>query len=263
MPASTWSPTMSERPLTGRVALVTGGGTGIGLAISQRLAALGAAVAVHQRTAEKANAGVEAVEALGGRAAPVVSDLATAAGCRDAVAGCTEAFGRIDILINNAAVTGPAALTPILELDDERLEQIVAVNLTAVLRCSQRAAAAMDEGGVIINIGSVAGYAAQPGCAAYVATKSALIGLTRALAIDLADRDVRAVHVVPGDIATATSDGDEYLADRHAQPLARVTPAGRRGTPDEVAAVVGFFCTAEAGFVTGSSVVVDGGFLAY
>jgi NAD(P)-dependent dehydrogenase (short-subunit alcohol dehydrogenase family) len=114
---------MPERPLAGRVALVTGGGTGIGLAISQRLAALGAAVAVHQRTVEKANAGVEAVQAQGGYAAPVVSDLATAAGCRDAVAGCLEAFGRIDILINNAAVCAPIARHLLGELDTPVVER--------------------------------------------------------------------------------------------------------------------------------------------
>jgi NAD(P)-dependent dehydrogenase (short-subunit alcohol dehydrogenase family) len=254
---------MPDRPLSGRVALVTGGGTGIGRAISGRLAALGAAVAVHQRTAEKATAAVEAIRSDGGVAAPVVADLRTLDGCRAAVDGCLAALDRIDILVNNAAVTGPAALTPILELDDERLSDIVAVNLTGVIRCSQLAARAMASGGVIVNVGSVAGYAAQPGCAVYVATKSALIGLTRALAIDLADRGIRAVHVAPGDVETETSDGGEYVADRRAQPFGRVTPLGRRGRPEEIAALVGFVCTDEAGFVTGSSIVADGGFLAY
>lgn len=253
----------SSGPLRGRVALVTGGGTGIGRAISRRLAALGAGVAVHQRTAEKATGVVEEIRRDGGPAEPVIADLRTLDGCREAVDGCLRALGRIDVLVNNAAVTGPAALTPILELDDERLNDIVAVNLTAAIRCAQLAARAMRPGGVIVNVGSVAGYAAQPGCAAYVATKSALIGLTRALAIDLAERGIRAVHIAPGDIETAASSDGEYRADRGAQHLHRVTPLGRRGTPDEIATVVGFVCTDEAGFVTGSSIVADGGFLAY
>ena len=253
----------SDQTLSGRVALVTGGGTGIGSAISRRLAALGASVAVHQRTAEKATAGVETIRRDGGIAEPVVADLRELDGCREAVDGCLGAFGRIDVLVNNAAVTGPAALTPILELDDERLNDIVAVNLTAVIRCSQLAARSMATGGVIVNVGSVAGYAAQPGCAVYVATKSALIGLTRALAIDLAELGIRAVHIAPGDIETTTSDVDDYHADRRAQAFVRVTPLGRRGTPEEIAALVGFVCSDDAGFVTGSSIVVDGGFLAY
>ena len=253
----------ADRLLSGRVALVTGGGTGIGRAISQRLATLGASVAVHQRSVEKATAAVQAIRLEGGQAEAVIADLRTREGCVAAVDGCLTAFGRIDVLVNNAAVTGPAALTPILELDEERLNDIIAVNLAAVIRCSQLAARAMATGGVIVNVGSVAGYAAQPGCAVYVATKTALIGLTRALAIDLADRAIRAVHIAPGDIDTMTSGDPDYVAERRAQPFARVTPLGRRGAPQEIAALVGFVCSDDAGFVTGSSIVADGGFLAY
>lgn len=253
----------AERPMSGRVALVTGGGTGIGRAISVRIAELGASVAVHQRTTEKAAAAVDAIRQNGGVAEPVIADLRTLEGCSEAVDGCLGAFGRIDVLVNNAAVTGRAVLTPILVLDDERLNEIIAVNLTAVIRCSQLAASAMETGGVIVNVGSVAGYAAQPGCAVYVATKAALIGLTRALAIDLAERGIRAVHVAPGDIQTNRSDSTEYKADREAQAFLRVTPLGRRGTPEEIAALVAFVCSDEARFLTGSSIVADGGYLAY
>ena len=252
-----------DEPLAGRVALVTGGGTGIGAAISRRLAQLGASVAVHQRTAAKALDAVAEIRSAGGVAEPVGADLRSLEGCREAVDGCLSALGRIDVLVNNAAVTGARALTPILEVDDERLLEIVSVNLTSVIRCSQLAAIAMRDGGVIVNVGSVAGYAAQPGCAAYVATKAGLIGLTRALAIDLADRRIRALHVAPGDVATGTSTDPRFLADRAEQPLARVTPLGRPGTGEEIANVIGFVCTDAASFMTGSSIVADGGFLAY
>jgi 3-oxoacyl-[acyl-carrier protein] reductase len=253
----------ADWPLRGRATLVTGGGTGIGAAISEHLAELGAAVAVHQRTPEKTTSAIETIRAGGGNAEPVAADLRTLEGCATAVQGCIDAFGRLDILVNNAAITGPGALTPILELDDERLQAILAVNLAAVIRCSQLAARGMPAGGVIVNVGSVAGYAAQPGCAVYVATKSALIGFTRALALDLAERGIRAIHIAPGDVETATSDSTAYRQDRSEQRYRRLTPLGRRGTPREIAALVGFVCTDDASFVTGSSIVADGGFLAY
>ncbi|MEN3284480.1 MAG: 3-oxoacyl-[acyl-carrier protein] reductase [Solirubrobacteraceae bacterium] len=248
------------QPLSGKAALVTGGGTGIGDAISRRLAALGAAVAVHQRTADRAQATVHAIRNNGGRAEAFVADLRAREGCEVAVAGCVSAFGTIDVLVNNAAVTGTAARTPLSDLDDERLLDVVAVNLTAVIRLSALAANAMSSGAVIVNIGSTGGYVAQRDCPAYVATKTALIGLTRSLAVDLADRGIRAVHVAPGDIETATSNDRD---PRRTPPLRTFTPIGRRGTPEDVASVVGFVCTPDAAFVTGSSIVVDGGFIAY
>jgi 3-oxoacyl-[acyl-carrier protein] reductase len=252
-----------DRLLEGKVALVTGGGSGIGAAIARRLATLGAAVGVHGRTVERVAETVEAIRADGGRAESVAADLRSLDACREAVEGCVGALGRLDVLVNNAAVTGPRAVTPVLELDDERLEEIVAVNLTAAIRCSQLAAREMDEGGVIVNVGSVAGYAAQPETIAYSATKAGLIGLTRALAIDLAKRGIRAVHVAPGAVETETNAAEGHLAERRTQAFARVTPWGRPGTPDEIARVVAFLCTSDAAFVTGSSIVIDGGFLAY
>jgi 3-oxoacyl-[acyl-carrier protein] reductase len=254
---------LADAPLGGRNALVTGGGTGIGLAISRELAQLGCNVAVHQRTSEKAAAGVEALERTGARLAPVVADLGSAEGCRSAVEQALSALGPLDVLVNNAAVTGLAAINPIAELDESRMERIIAVNLAAVIRCSHHAARDMPEGGVIVNVGSVAAYAAQDGAAVYCATKSALVGLTRALALELAPRGIRAVHVAPGDIETETSSTRAFKVDRRSSEYRRKTPLGRRGAVDEIASVVGFVCTPRAGFVTGSSIVVDGGFLAY
>jgi NAD(P)-dependent dehydrogenase (short-subunit alcohol dehydrogenase family) len=254
---------MTERPLGGKSALVTGGGTGIGLAISRELAALGARVAVHQRTAEKAAAGVQALRCDGAEAAEVVADLRSADGCTSAIQQAKAAVGPLDILVNNAAVTGLAAINPIAELDEELMDQTIAVNLAAVIRCSHLAVQDMPARGVIVNVGSVAGYAAQHGAGVYVATKSALIGLTRSLALELAGRGIRAVHIAPGDVETETSRAPRFTADRRSSEYRRKTPLGRRGTPEEIAAVVGFVCTPDAGFITGSSIVVDGGFLTY
>jgi NAD(P)-dependent dehydrogenase (short-subunit alcohol dehydrogenase family) len=121
----------------------------------------------------------------------------------------------------------------------------------------------MGPGGVIVNVGSVAAFAAQQHAAAYTATKAALVGLTKALALELAERGIRVVHVAPGAIATATSSDDAYLAEREGTGYVRRSPLGRPGRPEEVADVVAFLCDDAAGYVTGSTVLVDGGMLAF
>jgi NAD(P)-dependent dehydrogenase (short-subunit alcohol dehydrogenase family) len=255
--------------LAGRVALVTGGGSGIGAAISARLADEGAKVLVGQRTPQTAAAAADRLVAPGRELDVAVADLAIAQQCTWLVQRCVERFGGIDILVNNAAVTGPGASRPLLDCDDEWLDRTVNVNLSAAFRCSREAARHMiDAGrpGVIINVGSVAAYAAQRHATAYSATKAGLLGLNQGLAFELAPHGIRSVYVAPGDIALDENAGAPALPPELSSPQRwweRHTPLGRRGHPADVASMVAYLCSDEASFVTGTSILVDGGWLSY
>ena len=243
--------------LKGRVALVTGGSRGIGAAIAGRLAADGAAVAITYTSApERADDVVRAIEAEGGRALAVRADAADAEAVRAAVEETVAKLGGLDILVNNAAV---AAIKPFDEFSLEEFDRMVAVNVRGVFVAAQAAARHMGEGGRIITIGSVNGDRIPfPGGSVYGMTKAAVAGLTRGLSRDLGPRGITVNTVQPGPVDTDMNPADGPLA-----PLILPTLSiPRYGHVDEIAALVAYLAGPEAGYVTGTTVTIDGGFLA-
>lgn len=251
--------------LSGRVALVTGGGTGIGAAISGQLADCGATVVLAQSTQARADEAARRLSTAGRAISGAGGDLGQAAQCRRLVGEVLARHGRIDILVNNAAVTGPPAVGAFLDVTDEHLDRLVDVNLKAAFRCGQEAARDMSTrgSGVIVNVSSVGAYAAQHQASAYVASKAGLNGLTRGMAFELAPLGIRVVGVAPGDIDVSTGSADPAVVRDREHWWERTTPLGRRGTPADIGSVVAFLCSDAAGFVTGETVVVDGGWLSY
>jgi NAD(P)-dependent dehydrogenase (short-subunit alcohol dehydrogenase family) len=229
-----------------RVALVTGADTGIGFAIAQRLQRDG--LALGYATRDRGELAKAALDRLGdGPVEWVSGDLSDAQVPAELVREVAERFGRLDVLVNNAGLT---QTKPALELTAEDFDAIFAVDVRAAFLAAQAAARAMEEQGVIVNITSVHEQVPRPGFALYASAKAALGMLTRSLAIELAPQ-VRVVAVAPGAIATARN--------KEAQSLARVIPLGRPGEPGEVADVVAWLVSDEAGYVTGASFLVDGG----
>jgi len=179
-----------------------------------------------------------------------------------------EKWGAIDVLVNNAGVTGRPALAPFVHSEVDLIDLIVDTNLKGTIYCSQAVARSMisaKHGGVIVHVSSVGAYAAQENASIYCATKSALGMLAKAMAIELAPHGIRVNCVAPGDIATERSaraaDGvrDSGATGR----FLRSTPLGHRGSPDEVGHAIAFLASEEAGFITGTTLLVDGGLLAY
>ena len=247
--------------LAGKVAVVTGASRGIGAAIAARLAAEGAAVAVNYgRSGDAANKVVASIAAAGGKAKAVGADVGDPATVADLFRQVREAFGpRIDILVNNAGVY---VQKPIDQLTSEDYQSTFDVNVRAVFEVTRAALPLLNDGGRIVNIGSVVGERSiGPGMSVYAASKFAVAGLTRGWARDLAGRRITVNNVQPG-----PTDTDMNPADAAKNPAADVMrqmiPLGRYGQAEEVAAAVAFLVSPEASFITGTSVTVDGGSIA-
>jgi 3-oxoacyl-[acyl-carrier protein] reductase len=242
--------------LTGRVALVTGGSRGIGRAACLALAELGASVAVHHRTrVDAAEQVVQAIKAGGNTAFSVQADLAQPEAADALTTAVIARFGRIDILVNNAAELNDTAF---LDMTDAQWDQIINVNLSAVFRLSRACAAHMiREGwGRIISLSSQAAFTGSNNHAHYAASKAGLSGLTYSLAKELGKHGITANLVAPGRIET------DMLYERSAGRMdewLRQTPLGRLGKPEEVAAAIAFLASPAASYITGATLHVNGG----
>jgi 3-oxoacyl-[acyl-carrier protein] reductase len=233
-------------------ALVTGAGRGIGAACARALAADGWPVGVNYRSsADGAEAVAGAIEQDGGTAVAVAADVTDPAAVEELFGGLEERFGRVLVLVNNAGVRADN-LAPALE--DDEWSVVIDTNLTAAYRTTRRALRPMLRAryGRVVNMASIVGPRANPGQSNYAASKAGLIGFTRTVAAEVARRGITVNAVAPGLVDTdMTHDLDGTLLEH--------VPARRAGTPEEVAACVRFLCSDDAGYVTGTTLTVDGG----
>jgi 3-oxoacyl-[acyl-carrier protein] reductase len=241
------------KELAGKVALVTGGARNIGRAIARALAAGGASVMVNARTS-KAMAD-ETVKMIGASAAVHIADVTNPAEVQALVDATVKRFGRLDILVNNAAVR---AETPFEQITFDDWRKIISVVLDGAFICTQACIPHMAKagGGTVINIGGLTGHRGASGRAHVIAAKSGLAGMTKALALDLAPKLITVNCVVPGTIDSQR--GLPGVPDRPAHRAAP-PPIGRRGEPEEVAAMVRMLCGPDARYVTGQAIHVNGG----
>ncbi len=241
--------------LNDRVALVTGASQGIGEAIARTLAERGAKVVLAARNQEKLDAVLAGIEAAGGMAIALPLDVADAEQAKEVFHQVIERLGRLDILVNNAGITRDGLAVRMKAAD---WDAVIRTNLTGAHICAQQAIGPMlrQRWGRIINISSVVAEMGNPGQVNYVAAKAGLIGLTKALAVELASRHITVNAVAPGFISTAMTDA---LPEKAVQELSARIPLGRLGTPADVAAAVAFLASEEAGYVTGHVLDVNGG----
>jgi NAD(P)-dependent dehydrogenase (short-subunit alcohol dehydrogenase family) len=248
-------PILDRFRLDGKVAIVTGASAGLGVAIAKALAEAGADVALGARRAAALEETKQLVEAAGRRAIAVPTDIADPAACQALVAAAVEQFGRVDVLVNNAGI---GTAVPALKETKESFDNVLGVNVVGSFLMAQAAAAVMKDGGSIVNISSILAFLSvgHPQ-ASYMASKAALIGMTRDLAQQWTGRrGIRVNAIAPGFFETEmTADAfDEFMATQQSR-----IPAGRAGDPEEVAAAVVFLASDAASYVTGETLVVDGG----
>ena len=240
--------------LSDRVAIVTGGGRGIGRAIALKLAEAGAAVVVNA-TGKSAEDVAGEIRALGRQSRAIAADVSSSPDVSRMIEEAISAFGRVDILVNNAGITRDQLL---MRMTDDDWDKVMRVNLRSVFLCTRAVLRPMikQRWGRIINIASIVGIIGNAGQANYAASKAGIIGFTKSVAKEVASRGITANAVAPGFIDTAMT---QKLTESQQQELKKTIPAGYLGTPRDVAEVVAFFAAEEAHYLTGQVLCVDGG----
>lgn len=246
-----------QADLTGQVAVVTGASQGLGKAVAVKLAENGALVVCLARNLEKLAGTVAEIEAAGGRAEAVGCDVTDRLAAKQAIETAHQQHGRLDILVNNAGITRDKLMRG---MSDEEWDDVIATNLTSCFVCSRTAAGLMRRAkyGRIINMASISGLMGNPGQANYSASKAGMIGLTRTLSKELISRGVTVNAVAPGFIA---SDMTDELGAVVIEEAKKRIPAKRLGTAEEVAAAVLFLAAPDSGYISGQTLVVDGGMI--
>jgi 2-deoxy-D-gluconate 3-dehydrogenase len=245
--------------LTGRVALVTGGNGGLGLAMAQGMASCGADIVLSGRNAEKAKGALDTLATYGHKAVFIAADISKADACRKLVAEAAAAFGRLDILVNNA---GTSIRKMPEDYTDEEWHHVLDTNLTSAFVCSQAAHAVMKAGGggKMINTGSMMSLFGAPFATPYGASKGGLVQMTRALATAWAKDNIQVNAILPGWLDTElTRTARREVKGLHEKVEAR-TPAGRWGVPADLSGIAAFLASPASDFVTGAAIPVDGGF---
>ena len=250
--------------LQGKVAIVTGAGSGIGRAIAQLFSREGAQVVIAERNAVTGQETADAITQAGGDALAVAVDVSRADQVSELIERTLATYGRLDVLVNNAGMAG--SYKSFQELDEADWDAVLNVNLKGHFLCARMAVPHLIQagGGAIVNTSSALAYLALPNCVPYCASKAGIIGLTKAMALDLAPHHIRVNCVVPGSVDTplmweGLTDEERIIVEPQA---AEAEPIGRIAHPDEIARAVLFLASDDASFVTGTPLPVDGGLMA-
>ncbi|MFZ2187136.1 MAG: SDR family NAD(P)-dependent oxidoreductase [Candidatus Moraniibacteriota bacterium] len=240
--------------LKDKVAIVTGAGQGIGKGIALALAREGCRVVVSDMNEESCTDTAHEIEALGVKALPVRCDVSSAQAVSALFAQTKEYFGHLDILVNNAGVY---PFVPFESLEESDWDHVIDINLKGVFLCSKEAAKMLPNAGRIVTVSSIAALVGFEGLTHYCASKSGINGFTRALALELAKRDITVNVVAPGAIATPGASG--AMSEEAMNQTLAMIPAARQGTPADIANAVVFLVSAASSYITGQVIVVDGG----
>jgi NAD(P)-dependent dehydrogenase (short-subunit alcohol dehydrogenase family) len=249
--------------MNGKVALITGASSGIGRATAEAFAAKGARVALGARRESELSSLVTQIEALGGKATFLRTDVSVAKDVERLVAHTIATFGRLDFAVNNAGIEG--SVVPITEYSEEMWDRVLGINLKGPFLCMQYEAKAMlsaGRGGAIVNVGSINSFLGCPGLGPYVASKHGLVGLTTSISAELAPKGIRVNIVCPGIIDTPMHRrGRELFGDELYDSVLKQSVHSRRaGRPEEIARCIVFLCSEEASYITGTTLTPDGGY---